>query len=95
MSAGCPVIAYDKGGALETVIDGKTGVFFREQSVESLRHAIYKFFDINFKYHDIRKHAEKFDLDVFNGKMLELIEEKWHHHLEQYAKPQAAGPQNI
>lgn len=38
-----PVIAYKKGGYLETVIEGKTGVFFEEQSVESLKNAILKF----------------------------------------------------
>jgi glycosyltransferase involved in cell wall biosynthesis len=87
MASGCPVIALKKGGALETVVDGKTGIFFNTQSVESLRHAVYKFFDMNFKYHLIRKHAENFDIPVFNGKILELVEDKWHHHREQLLKP--------
>jgi glycosyltransferase involved in cell wall biosynthesis len=39
-AAGCPVIAYKAGGALETVIDGVNGLFFEEQSVESLLEAI-------------------------------------------------------
>lgn len=42
-AAGCPVISYQKGGALETVIDGKTGLFFKEQSRESLCDAIERF----------------------------------------------------
>ena len=42
-AAGCPVIAYAKGGALETVLDGETGVLFSEQTPESLIGAIKKF----------------------------------------------------
>lgn len=81
MASGCPVIAYGKGGAMETVLDRKTGLFFHSQSVESLRHAIYQFQEINFKYQNIRKHAQKFDRDIFNGKILDFITEKWHHHV--------------
>ncbi len=87
MASGCPVIAFGKGGAVETVIDGKTGILFNSQTVESLRHAVYKFHDTNFKYHLIRKHAENFDRDIFNGKILEFINEKWHHHLQQLTRP--------
>ncbi|MBL7017122.1 MAG: glycosyltransferase [Kiritimatiellales bacterium] len=42
-AAGCPVIAFGQGGALETVIDGKTGVFFNEQTADSLCAAVEKF----------------------------------------------------
>jgi glycosyltransferase involved in cell wall biosynthesis len=42
-ACGTPVIAYGKGGALETVIDGKTGVFFRDQTVDSIREALERF----------------------------------------------------
>lgn len=42
-AAGTPVIAYGRGGALETVKDGETGLFFPEQTVESLSHAIEEF----------------------------------------------------
>jgi len=83
MASGCPVIAYAKGGALETIIDRKTGLFFHDQSVESLKHAIYEFNKINFKYLNIRKHSEKFDREVFNKKIISFIAEKWRHHLDQ------------
>ncbi|HVO33312.1 MAG TPA: glycosyltransferase [Elusimicrobiota bacterium] len=43
MAAGCPVIAYGKGGALETVVEGRSGVFFNEQSVRSLSEAVQRF----------------------------------------------------
>lgn len=42
-SAGCPVIAYGRGGATESVIDKKTGVFFYEQTVEAMEDAIERF----------------------------------------------------
>jgi glycosyltransferase involved in cell wall biosynthesis len=81
MAAGCPVIAYGKGGATETIIDGKTGIFFPEQTIESLSQTIQKFNKTEFKTEDIRKQAEKFDVDVFNKKILEFIRHKWEQHL--------------
>lgn len=42
-AAGCPVIAYGRGGALETVIEGRTGIFFDEQRVETLSEAVQRF----------------------------------------------------
>jgi len=79
MASGCPVIAYRKGGALETIVEGKSGIFFDEQTVDSLRHAIYKFHKISFKPQLIRQQAENFDKSIFNERMLEFIEQKWHH----------------
>jgi glycosyltransferase involved in cell wall biosynthesis len=81
MATGCPVIAYAKGGALETVIDGKTGLFFHQQTAEALRHAVYKFFKTDFDTRTIRNHAEKFDREIFNKKIIEFLEHKWQHHL--------------
>ncbi len=64
---GKPVLAYNKGGVTETVIDGKTGMFFNELTVESLADALTKF--VNFRYNpDIcRKQAEKFSLERFEN----------------------------
>ncbi len=42
-AAGCPVIAYGQGGALETVLEGLTGLFFKEQTAESICDAVQKF----------------------------------------------------
>lgn len=42
-ACGTPVIAYGKGGALETVIAGQTGIFFEEQTPQSLIKAVEKF----------------------------------------------------
>lgn len=64
-AAGTPVIAYAKGGLLETVIPNKTGVFFPEATAESLTEAIAKFEELNFDYSEIRSHAQKFSVSRF------------------------------
>ncbi|MEK7110080.1 MAG: glycosyltransferase [Patescibacteria group bacterium] len=56
---GCPIIAYKKGGAIETVIDGKTGLFFDHQSKQSLRRAIERFDKIKY---NLRASVLKFGL---------------------------------
>lgn len=58
-ACGKPVIALGKGGALETVEENKTGVFFAEQTVESVADAVERFKKIEFDGDYIRKHAEK------------------------------------
>lgn len=42
-SCGTPVIAYGRGGSLETVKDGVTGIFFYEQTVDSIIDAVERF----------------------------------------------------
>lgn len=75
-SCGRPVIAYGKGGVLDSVIDGKTGVFFKEQTVESLKEAIEKFETMKFDKEEIREHALEFDESVFQEKIRKFVEEK-------------------
>lgn len=74
-ACGRPVIAYGKGGVLDSVINGKTGVFFEEQNVESLKEAINKFETMEFNKQEIRKHALQFDEKVFQEKIKKFIEE--------------------
>lgn len=59
-AAGCPVIAFGEGGALETVIDGQTGVFFAEQTADSLCAAIEKFQTLENMEPACREHATNF-----------------------------------
>ena len=61
MGQGTPVIAYKSGGVKETVLDGKTGVFFSELSVVSIKEAINSFEKLKIKPEDCIKQAEKFD----------------------------------
>ncbi len=74
-ACGRPVIAYGKGGALDSVINGKTGIFFPEQTVQSLIEAIEEFEKTDFDPVKIRKHAENFSNDNFITKIKKFIEE--------------------
>lgn len=65
MATGTPVIALGIGGALETVIEEKTGLFFPEQSPESVVLAIKKFATLDIKPEDCCKRAEKFSKKNF------------------------------
>lgn len=77
MACGTPVIAYAAGGALETVIDGKTGIFFEEQQPEAVKKAVLRLEKTKFNPKDIRAHAENFSTDIFKQKLLDYIGEKW------------------
>ena len=78
MACGTPVIALNKGGTSESVIDGKTGIHFNEQTPESIIGTI-KDFEKRIDYFDIqsiRKHAEKFDRKNFEDNIMEFVSEK-------------------
>lgn len=78
-ACGTPVIAYGRGGALETVISGETGLFFEEQSVESVQQAIYKFEDVcdRMSPHRIRLNAERFSAERFRREFGQLIDQEY------------------
>ncbi|MFZ5366139.1 MAG: glycosyltransferase [Patescibacteria group bacterium] len=76
-ACGKPVIAYRAGGALEIIIEGKTGEFFAEQTPESLGAQVLKFKPEKYKPEDCRKNAEKFDIKIFKEKIKKIIEQKW------------------
>lgn len=73
MASGRPVIAYRGGGALETIIDGKTGVFFDDQTEISLAEAIGKYYQTDWNSQAIREHALKFDKEIFKAKIVDKI----------------------
>jgi glycosyltransferase involved in cell wall biosynthesis len=64
-AAGRPVIAYGAGGALSSVVEGVTGLFFGQQSPESLADAVARYRDEQFDPQVIRQHAESFDTGRF------------------------------
>lgn len=76
MAAGAPVIAYAKGGALETVIHGHTGVHFHEQSVEALMAAVQKVESGQFVFApaQLHEHAAGFDKSVFKQKIKNFVD---------------------
>ncbi len=73
MAAGTPVIAFGRGGACETVVDGVTGVLFAEQTEEALIGAIRRCDAMRFDPHALRAHAEGFDVRVFQAAMQDAI----------------------
>lgn len=76
MLSGTPVIAYKGGGYMETVIDGKTGIFFDDYSVQGLAGAIKKFQATSFNPVTIKKHTEKFSKERFKKQIKEFINSK-------------------
>lgn len=72
-AAGRPTIAFRAGGAVETVIDGVTGVFFTEQTTESLMDAVLRFERQTWDAQLIRRHAEGFGVDVFRARFTEFL----------------------
>lgn len=80
MAAGRPVIAYRAGGAVETVLEGKTGLFFNEPTVDSLVSAIREFDLLVVNPLFIRAHAEKFDIKAFQARLVALVELRLEEH---------------
>lgn len=72
-AAGRPVIAFGAGGALDTVIEGETGIFFHEQTVEALMSAVEQFERMTFDSAHIRRHAETFSTAQFEWKLRQWI----------------------
>ncbi len=73
-AAGLPVIAYEVGGASETVIDGRTGVLFEQQSALGLAAAIERFEGLQLNEQTIRQNAERFGRERFRSEMAAVIE---------------------
>jgi glycosyltransferase involved in cell wall biosynthesis len=80
-ACGTPVIAYGKGGACDTVIDGKTGVLFNEQSVGALTEALERFRSLSFHRDAIRAHARQFQASKFRSRLQSIIEHAYEQHL--------------
>ena len=79
-AAGRPVIAYRAGGALDTVVEGRTGLFFDEPTPESLAAAVRALEAMAFEPEAIRQHALHFDKTVFQRELKRFVEEKYAAH---------------
>ncbi|MEY8214536.1 MAG: glycosyltransferase family 4 protein [Colwellia sp.] len=79
-ACGTPVIAFGKGGALETVKENISGIFFKEQSAHSLTDAVERFEQMTFDVLKIRDHAETFSTERFRLQIENLIFEKLKCH---------------
>ncbi len=82
-ACGTPVIAYGKGGALETIrpigVDMATGIFFHKQDVASIIEAVSSFNSVSEKLepNNCRKNAVKFSRERFQNEMKIYVEKKW------------------
>jgi len=79
MASGRPVIAYGRGGATETVVEGETGLFFREQSVDALNDAIERFELSEFDPFAMIERAREFDVSVFEARMARYVMDRLEH----------------
>ena len=91
MASGRPVIAYESGGAVDTVVAGKTGVFFASQTEDALSDAIARFeaIETDFDARVLRDHAASFSREAFQHKMALFIDAALRAHKTGRA-PQAA-----
>jgi len=81
-ACGTPVICYRGGGAVEIVCHGRTGLFFDEQTDESIIAAVEEFEGQEEKFDpfDIRRSAERFSVDNVRKRLLRHVEELWGQH---------------
>lgn len=77
MASGCPVIAFKKGGACETVRESVSGLFFTEQTSDAITAALQKFQKMDFDPEAVRVHAEKFDITHFYRQIGAFITYAW------------------
>ena len=75
-AAGCPVIAFGKGGAREIVVENQTGLFFKENVPESLISAVERFNRADFSYHECAVNAKRFNKNRFVCKFRSFVKSK-------------------
>ncbi|NOS67883.1 MAG: glycosyltransferase [Candidatus Peribacteraceae bacterium] len=73
-ACGTPVIALGKGGTKDTVVEGKTGLFFDAQTAASLQAALKKFSTMHFDSAEIREHARQFSSGKFRERIKDEVE---------------------
>jgi glycosyltransferase involved in cell wall biosynthesis len=82
LACGTPVLAFGKGGASETVIDGVTGLHFHEQTTEAICDAVRRFErnEVRFDPYRLRAHAEKFSDRMFRQEFRRFVQSRWLEH---------------
>ncbi len=73
LAAGTPVIAYNKGGALDYIVEGRTGLFFERQTVKHLATVLETAATKSFNYPAIAEHAASFSVAAFSQSMQNYI----------------------
>jgi glycosyltransferase involved in cell wall biosynthesis len=93
-ACGTPVLAFAKGGASETVVDGVTGLHFHEQSAEAIRDAVERLEKLPPGYFDpsvLRAHADRFSTRNFRAQFREFVDARWAEHLVALGAGAAEG----
>lgn len=75
LAAGLPVIAFAKGGALDIIQDGETGILFEDQSIEGLAEAIKRFQEYNFRPATLHRKSKRFARVLFQTKMRKIVDD--------------------
>ncbi len=93
-ACGTPVIAYGRGGAAETVIDGVTGLLFHEQSAAAIREAVRAFEQIedSFDPATIRAHSLRFSTERFRREFRREVGACWAAHTARLRQPPQPPP---
>jgi glycosyltransferase involved in cell wall biosynthesis len=76
-ACGAPVVAYGRGGALESVVPGRTGVFFADPSPAGLEDALDNFRGLKFNSSDLRSNAMRFSRPLFRQRLTACFEARW------------------
>ncbi len=92
MASGRPVVAFAAGGALETVVDGKTGVLFHAQTPECLAAALQSVSAIDWVPEALQEHAAQYGLNVFESRMRRFLEGAFEQHQAQLRSGYGIGP---
>jgi glycosyltransferase involved in cell wall biosynthesis len=90
IACGKPVVAYGRGGALETVLerpDLKTGILFHEQTVDSLAAAVRKLDTEVFDRVAMRRFALSFDREIYKQRMKQYVLQRWAEHCGKAPQP--------
>lgn len=82
MASGRPVIARDAGGSLENIIEGETGVFFKEESADGIIEAVRKLEAIDIDPDKIREHASRFSEERFMREIESIIASEYKKYKE-------------
>lgn len=84
MASGRPVVAFRAGGALETVIAGQTGLFFAEQTPDSLAQALRSIAEYPFVTAALQAQAARFDVSVFHQRMRDVVADVYEDHSNSF-----------
>lgn len=89
-ACGTPVIALGEGGIRDTVVDGETGIFFAEQTVDAIKDAIDRFSTAQFSAQAIRAHAQQYSAKSFRERISQIVYETYRDHSTSPSKSSAS-----